>query len=81
MSKMKKSVSVGSRVRLTGKYLRSTGQQAGSEGAKKWTVLSLRDDYAEVDEPSSYPWTAEELAEDPSLANRRINVGNLEVTA
>jgi hypothetical protein len=29
----------GTKVRLTGKFLKSTGQQRGGEGASRWTVL------------------------------------------
>src|SRR6266852_2924418 len=31
---------VGTRVRLTGYYLKVTGQVTGSEGGKRWTVVS-----------------------------------------
>ena len=30
----------GTRVRLTGTFLRSTGQLAGGEGASKWTIVA-----------------------------------------
>lgn len=75
----KKTVVVGSTVRLTGKFLRSTGQQVGGEGTKRWQVLGIHGSLAEVNEPSAYQFTDEEYEADPSLKNRRIHVGNLEV--
>lgn len=38
--KTKKRFAVGDRVRLTGDFLRSTGQIAGGEGQSKWVVVS-----------------------------------------
>ena len=32
----------GTRVRLTGRFLKSTGQQAGDEGSKVWTVRACK---------------------------------------
>ena len=38
MSKRRKTFAVGSRVRLTGAFLRSTGQYTGPEPQSVWTV-------------------------------------------
>ncbi len=79
--------SVGDRVRLTGAFLRSTGQIAGGEGQSVWTVQPCRcglcsdgrfiltdqekHDYREI-------FTAEELAREPHLKFRHINASNLQ---
>jgi len=73
---------VGTKVRLTGYFLKSTGQHAGSEGRKTWKVLGASGDWAIVDE-EAYDWqtmfTPAELAADPSLKWRRIAIGNLQI--
>ncbi len=33
-------IMVGAVVRLTGRFLRTTGQEASSEGAKRWTIVA-----------------------------------------
>lgn len=71
-------IKAGDAVKLTGKFLQSTGQQASAEGRKRWTVLARSGSFAVVNEPTDTSiFTSEELAEDPSLKWRRINVGNL----
>jgi hypothetical protein len=71
---------LGATVRLTGYFLKSTGQQRGGEGASRWKVLGNSGDFVIVDEPADTSWfTAEEMAADPSLKWRRINRGNLEI--
>jgi hypothetical protein len=72
-------ISIGDTVRMTGKFLRNTGQQVGGEGQKRWTVKDVQGSFAVVDEEAdtSY-YTAEEMERDPSLKWRRINIGNLE---
>jgi hypothetical protein len=72
---MKTAPPVGSRVRLTGKFLRSTGQYTGQEGLSRWTVMAHpgckmceRGQFVAVDEPSS------SLPREP----RHINIFNLE---
>jgi len=71
---------VGDKVRLTGKFLKSTGQYSGKEGQSVWTIQGFTNEgrWAIVDEPAdtSY-YTADEIASDPTLAFRRIAVGNL----
>lgn len=38
--RLEDSVPVGARVKLTGVFLKNTGQVVGGEGAKVWTVIS-----------------------------------------
>lgn len=51
---------VGTKVRLTGYFLKSTGQVTGSEGASRWLVvacacsLCASGRYAAVNEPNNY---------------------------
>jgi predicted ABC-type transport system involved in lysophospholipase L1 biosynthesis ATPase subunit len=74
---------VGDKVQLTGQFLRSTGQVAGGEGQKVWTVKAVKTYKTSpavviVDEPAITDYfSAEELAADPSLAFRRILSVNL----
>jgi predicted ABC-type transport system involved in lysophospholipase L1 biosynthesis ATPase subunit len=78
-----KEFKVGDRVQLTGQFLRSTGQVAGGEGQKVWTVKAVKTYKTSpavviVDEPAITDYfSAEELAADPSLAFRRILSVNL----
>jgi hypothetical protein len=80
----KRAIQVGDRVKLTSKFLRSTGQYTGSEAQSVWTVTGLCHDgrWAITDEPAYSAdagyYSAEELAEDPTLRFRRIAVGNLQ---
>lgn len=81
---MTKQIKAGDRVRLTSKFLRSTGQYTGDEARRTWTVLGFSRSFAIVDQllSDSAQWfTADELAADPSLKWRRINVGNLQALA
>lgn len=78
---------VGDRVRLTGKFLRSTGQFTGGDSRSKWEVLAVSEgkqspDMITVNEPRSDMsfWTAEEIAADPSLKWRCIAACNLQLT-
>jgi hypothetical protein len=78
----KSKLAVGDKVRLTGKFLRSTGQGVGNEGRKTWTVTGLSGPFVTTDEkhPESYVsqmWTPEEVATDPTLCYRKINAANL----
>jgi hypothetical protein len=73
---------VGDKVKLTIKFLRSTGQYVGGEGHKRWTVKAVgsgEHPMVTVDESRAdlgY-WTKEELAADPMLQYRRIAACNL----
>lgn len=70
----------GTKVRLTGSFLKSTGQQRGGEGASRWTVLGNSGAFVIVNEEADTRWfTPEELAADPSPKWRRINRANLEI--
>jgi hypothetical protein len=73
---------IGDRVQLTSKFLRNTGQYTGREPSSVWTITGFsaeNPNWAVTDEPgdTSY-YTADELAAEPSLAFRRIAVGNLQ---
>ena len=79
----------GSRVRLTGKFLRSTGQFLGSEGVSRWTVQDCdcpacrRGDLVAVNQPhrcQEDPSGYEDIPEDERPKWRHINVFNLEKT-
>jgi hypothetical protein len=79
---MENNIKVGDKVKLTGKFLRSTGQGSSKEGRKTWTVTAISGSFAVTDEkhPADYAhmmWTDAELAADPSLWFRRIALGNL----
>lgn len=71
-------MAVGDRVKLTGKFLRSTGQALGAEGASVWTVKAIRGEFVVTDQPIAFDcWTPEEHAADPLLKFRRINAANV----
>lgn len=81
----KQTFSVGDRVQLTSKFLRSTGQYTGREAASVWTVTGHSGSWLITDEPleTSYvnsAFTAEELTSDPSLKFRRIAPSNVQKT-
>lgn len=70
----------GDRVKLTGKFLKSTGQQAGPEGQRVWTVVgNCSSGFVMVDQDTSSDgyFSAEELAAQPDLKWRRFHPGNL----
>lgn len=78
-----RAIKVGDNVRLTGDYLRNTGQATGPEGLSRWIVQAIDEKrgWAVTNQPLedvSY-WTKEELEQDPSLKWRRIALANLEV--
>ena len=78
----KNTIKVGDKVKLTGKHLKSTGQQGGSAGLSTWIVTALDGNFAVTNQESSPElvaqlFTVEELASDPTLKFRRIHVGNL----
>ena len=78
-----KVFSVGDTVRLTGAFLRSTGQYAGSEGLARWTVQAVSKDgrIVTTNEPRADDgtFTREEIAADPELGFRHVHAGNLEL--
>lgn len=77
----KKTIKVGDKVKLTGKFLKSTGQFAGSAGLSTWEVTAIEGSFAvtnqELSSESLNMFSAEELAADPTLKFRRIAVANL----
>lgn len=82
-------IKVGDTVRLTAKFLRNTGQFTGKAPWQTWLVTSVDssagDGHTTVvtdekkDEEVLEYFTPEELAKDPTLRFRRINVAHLEV--
>jgi len=85
MKNLNELMTPGTKVQLSGRFLRSTGQQYGGEGQSKWTVqecpckLCATGDYLATNEEKediSY-FTCEELAENPQLAKRHIARSNL----
>lgn len=81
-----KRFDIGQRVRLTGAFLRSTGQIAGGEGQSVWTVQACkcglcadgRFVLTDAVRENDGMFTAEEIAAEPHLKYRHINAGNLE---
>lgn len=81
---MKEQPKPGERVKPTGTFLACTGQQAGEEGSKVWTVLECPcqscagGGLVAVNEEADLSWyTAEEVAALPHLKWRHIAIGNL----
>jgi len=76
---------VGDQVRLTGTFLRDTGQTVGGEGHKHWTIQACACSMcangrwvAVDDEISGVFFTPDELKREPSLRLRHIDAENLE---
>jgi len=82
----------GTRVQLTGYFLKATGQQRGGEGSKKWKVvtcecgLCARGEFVAVDEPTSEEELRTTYADIPKADRakhgilwRHINKGNLQI--
>jgi hypothetical protein len=77
----------GTTVRLSGKFLRNTGQMLGGEGLSRWIVQecpcpSCKDGTTvatnELKSDLGY-WTAEELEKEPYLKMRHIARCNLSI--
>jgi hypothetical protein len=78
---MSTKFTIGDKVRYTGKFLRNTGQYTGSAGLDRWIITGFTngDQWAITNEPADTSiYSADELETDPTLAYRRIAVGNLE---
>lgn len=82
------NIQPGTKIRMSAKFLRSTGQLAGGEGRKTWTVLHVYRARGEaypmllVDEPSADPfrdYSDAERMNDPRLLWRRISSFNVSV--
>lgn len=77
--------SPGAKVRLSGKFLKNTGQRVGGEGQSRWTVqecsCSLGKDgrFVAVDQKSCTEFTLAELAEAPCIGLRHIANENLTI--
>lgn len=82
----------GTRVRLTGYFLKATGQQRGADGAKKWKVvdcpcpLCARGDFVAVDERTPESELRTTYSDIPKsdyakhgILWRHIAIGNLEL--
>lgn len=74
---------IGSQVKLTGAFLRSTGQMAGGEGSSVWTVMGYAErrgrpdyDFVQVDEPADQSYFMD-LPPEERPKWRRINAHNL----
>lgn len=87
LTTMTKTFNPGDRVRLTGAFLRNTGQIAGGEGRSVWTVqvhpgckMCASGDMILTNQERSTPedFTPEEYAADPLLRYRHINAANLQ---
>ena len=85
-------IAVGAVVRLTGRFLRNTGQIAGSEGASRWKIVACEcrlcrpsgDGFrcVAVDEPHEAqrdPRGYEDIPADERPKWRHINAANLEL--
>lgn len=74
----------GDKVRLTGEFLRNTGQIAGGQGQDRWIVQACpcrsceQGDWVCTNEPTSQEYTAEEIRAEPWIVHRHIHRGNLE---
>lgn len=85
--KSPKRYPVGTSIRLTGKFLRSTGQAVGGEGQSVWIVkecpctVCKRDFVCTNEERSpealALNYTADELAAMPHLRFRHFNLHNV----
>lgn len=81
----------GTRVKLTGIFLKNTGQQRGGEGSKVWTVLSdfesgfpggggLGADFVTVNEPQDPSFYSDITSTRPDgQFMRKINTHNLQI--
>lgn len=68
-------ITAGARVRLTGEFLRNTGQIAGGEGQSRWTVIACDCGLCRT---GRFVAVNQASTDDPSR-NRHINAGNLQV--
>lgn len=81
----------GSRVRFTASFLGSTGQRNSGESSKRFTVIECScslcagKEHVATDEKRSHAYliatgySLDEIADNPSLVWRHINVANLQL--
>ncbi len=73
---------IGAKVRLTGSFLKSTGQQRGGEGASVWTVVGNSGSFVLVNEPHSEEYRKQMWGDLPEAERpkwRAINRANLQI--
>lgn len=80
------AIKVGDKVRLTGEFLRNTGQHTGRSGISVWTVRAIEGTFVITDEPTSAhdlaTWWPDIKPGHPdyeSIAWRRFAAGNLQL--
>lgn len=74
------ALQIGDKVRLTGKFLKSTGQHAGGEGRKTWIVVGFwvgDSSMVLVNEPISMPELYADLPIEERPVWRTIAAANL----
>lgn len=74
------ALKIGDKVKLTGKFLKSTGQGLGREGQKSWTVVGFwlnNPEMVFVNEPVAMPEMYADLPESERPKWRTINAANL----
>lgn len=84
-SRLNAQMTPGTKVQLSGNFLRATGQTTGPEAASTWTVQDCSCELCRdgvtvaVDEPRSdlSYWSPEELVQMPYLKMRHIHRSNL----
>lgn len=85
---LKTKPAVGTAVRLTGAFLKNTGQQAGDEGAKRWKIvecgcgLCVLGKHAATDEKHDDAYRAKmwgDLPEAERPLYRHVALSNLEI--
>ncbi len=73
---------VGTKVRLTGKFLQSTGQFKGREGASVWQVVGGSDPFVYVNEPLDEEYRKQMWGDLPEAERpkwRTFHKGNLQI--
>jgi hypothetical protein len=83
MGTKKNVIAIGTRVALSANFLRNTGQQVGSAGSRRGTVLSMDNIFARVRWDDAPDYTAlakqwgEDYADDVRANGSMVNLGNL----
>lgn len=82
MRGLREAPPVGTKVRLTGIFLKNTGQQRGGEGASVWTVVGNEGNFVLVNEPHSEEYRKQMWGDLPEAERpkwRAINRSNLQI--